>query len=269
MSIDSVMPSNHLILCHPFFICLQSFSASGSFPVTQLFASGSQSIGGSAAASVLPMNIQAWFPLGLTVLIFFCSPRDSQESSPAPQFKSINSLALSLIYGPILTSIQTIGKTTALTIWTFVGKVMSLLFNMLSRLVIVFFPRSKHLLILWLQSPSAVILEPKKRKSVTASTLSPSICHEVMGPVEKAMAPYSSTLAWKIPWTEEPGGLQSKGSLRVGHDWVTSLSLFTFMHWRRKWQPTPVFLPRESHGRRSLVGCRLWGCTESDTNEAT
>ena len=172
MSIDSVMPSNHLILCHPFFICLQSFSASGSFPVTQLFASGSQSIGGSAAASVLPMNIQAWFPLGLTVLIFFCSPRDSQESSPAPQFKSINSLALSLIYGPILTSIQTIGKTTALTIWTFVGKVMSLLFNMLSRLVIVFFPRSKHLLILWLQSPSAVILEPKKRKSVTASTLS-------------------------------------------------------------------------------------------------
>ena len=61
-------------------------------------------------------------------------------------------------------------------------------------------------------------------------------------------APHSSTLAWKIPWTEEPGGLQSMGSLRVGHDWVTSLSLFTFMHWRRKWQPTPVFLPGESQG---------------------
>ena len=60
---------------------------------------------------------------------------------------------------------------------------------------------------------------------------------------EKAMAPHSSTLAWKIPWTEEPGGLQSMGSRGVGHDWVTSLSLFTFMHWRRKWQPTPVFLP--------------------------
>ena len=60
------------------------------------------------------------------------------------------------------------------------------------------------------------------------------------------MAPHSSTLAWKIPWTEEPGGLQSMGSLRVGHDWATSLSLFTFMHWRRKWQPTTVFLPGES-----------------------
>ena len=73
------------------------------------------------------------------------------------------------------------------------------------------------------------------------------------------MAPHSSALAWKIPWREEPGGLQSMGSLRVGHDWVTSLSLFTFMHWRRKWQPTPVFLSRESQGRGSLVGCCLWG----------
>ena len=76
---------------------------------------------------------------------------------------------------------------------------------------------------------------------------------------EKAMAPHSSTLAWKIPWTEEPGRLQSMGSLRVGHDWATSLSLFTFMHWRRKWQPTPMFLPGESQGQGSLVGCCLWG----------
>ena len=74
---------------------------------------------------------------------------------------------------------------------------------------------------------------------------------------ERAMAPHSSTLAWKI-WTEEPGGLQFMGSLRVGHDWATSLSLFTFMHWRRKWQRTPVFLPGESQGRGSLMGCRLW-----------
>ena len=81
---------------------------------------------------------------------------------------------------------------------------------------------------------------------------------------EKAMAPHSSTLAWKIPWTEEPGGLQSMGSLRVGQDWATSLSLFTFMHWRRKWQPTPVFLPGEFQGKGSLVGH-----TESDTTEAT
>ena len=77
--------------------------------------------------------------------------------------------------------------------------------------------------------------------------------------LEKAMAPHSSTLAWKIPWMEEPAGLQSMGSLRVGHDSVTSLSLFTFMLWRRKWQPTPVFLPGESQGQRSLVGCHLWG----------
>ena len=83
------------------------------------------------------------------------------------------------------------------------------------------------------------------------------------------MAPLSSTLVWKIPWTEEPGGLQSMGSLRVGHDWATSLSLFTSMHWRRKWQPTPVFLPGESHGQGSLVGCSPWGHTELDTAEAT
>ena len=86
---------------------------------------------------------------------------------------------------------------------------------------------------------------------------------------EKAMAPQSSTLAWKIPWAEEPGRLQSMGSLRVGHDWVTSLSLFTFMHWRRKWPRTPVFLPGESQGWGSLAGCCLWGHTESDTTEAT
>ena len=86
---------------------------------------------------------------------------------------------------------------------------------------------------------------------------------------EKAMAPHSSTVALKIPWTEEPGGLQSMGSLGVRHDWATSLSLFTFMHWRRKWHPTPVFLPGESQGRGSLVGCHLWGPTEYDTTEAT
>ena len=83
------------------------------------------------------------------------------------------------------------------------------------------------------------------------------------------MAPTPVLLPGKIPWTEEPGRLQSMGSLRVGHDWATSLSVFTFMHWRRKWQPTPVFLPGESRGRGSLVGCRLWGRTESDTTEAT
>ena len=86
---------------------------------------------------------------------------------------------------------------------------------------------------------------------------------------EKAMATHSNTLAWRIPWTEEPGRLQSMGSQGVRHNWVTSLPLFTFMHWRRQWQPTPVLLPGESQGQQSLVGCRPWSCTESDTTEAT
>ena len=83
-------------------------------------------------------------------------------------------------------------------------------------------------------------------------------------PGEGNGTPHSSTLAWKIPWTEEPGRLQSTGSWWVRHDWATSLSLFTFMHWRRTWQLTPVFLPGESQGRWSLEGCRLWGRTGSD-----
>ena len=78
------------------------------------------------------------------------------------------------------------------------------------------------------------------------------------------MAPHSTTLAWKIPWTEKPGGLQSMGSLRVGHDWATSLSLFTFMHWRRKWQPTPVFLPGKSQGRGSQWAA-IYGVAQSWT----
>ena len=114
-----------------------------------------------------------------------CSPRDSQESSPTPQFKSINSLVLSFLYNKVQLShpYMTTGKTVALTRQTFVSEVMSLFFNKLSRVVIVFLPRSKHLLISWLQSPSAVILEPPKIKSVTVSAVSPTIYHEVMGQI--------------------------------------------------------------------------------------
>ena len=88
---------------------------------------------------------------------------------------------------------------------------------------------------------------------------------------EKAMAPHSSTLAWKIPWTEEPDRLQPMVSRRVGHDWATSLSLFTFMHWRRKWQPIPAFLPGESQGQGSLVGCqtRLKWLSSSSSSSLT
>ena len=102
-------------------------------------------------------------------------------------------------------------------------------------------------------------------------TVDPScinICNLITHVSEKAMAPYSSTLAWKIPWMEESGGLQSMESLRVGHDWATSLSLFTFMHWRRKWQPTPVLLPGESQGWGAWWAA-VSGVTASDTTEVT
>ena len=119
----------------PFFSCPQS----GSFPMSQLFAWGGQSIGPSASASLLPVNIQDWFPLGLT------GPRDSQESST--DFKSVNALVLSFLHSH---PYMTMGKILALTRQTFVDKVMSLLFNMLSRFVIAFLPRSKCLLLSWL-----------------------------------------------------------------------------------------------------------------------
>ena len=90
-------------------------------------------------------------------------------------------------------------------------------------------------------------------------------CHNMNELREKVMATHSSTLVWKLPWTEEPGRLQSMGSLRVGHDWATSLfSLFTFMHWRRKWQPTPVFLPGESQGWEAWWAV-VYGITQSRT----
>ena len=112
-------------------------------------------------------------------------------------------------------------------------------------------------------------LEEKRNDIHCSSVLFNSICLSLEPRPEKAMAPHSSTLAWKIPWMEEPGRPHSMGSQRVRHDWATSLSLFTFMHWRRKWQPTPVFLPGESQGWGSLVGSCLWGRTELNTTEAT
>jgi len=148
----------------PFSSCLQSFPAIGSFHMSQFFVSGGQNIGVSVLASVCPMNVQDWFPSGQ--LARSHSPRDSQVFSKT-QFKSMNSSVLSFLYVPILTSIQDYWKTIDLTKQTFVSKVMSLLFNTLSRLVTACLPRSKHLLISWQQSPSAMILEPKKIKSLT------------------------------------------------------------------------------------------------------
>ena len=156
----------------PFSSCLQSFPASGSFPVTQFFASGGQSIGVSASASVLPMNIQDWSPLGCTGWISLQSKGLLKVFSNTNHSSKATILLWSAFFIVQLSHpYMTTGKTIALTRWTFVGKVMSLLFNMLSRLVITFLPRSKRLLISWLQSLSAVILEPKKVKSATVSNV--------------------------------------------------------------------------------------------------
>ena len=168
----------------PFSCCLQSFPASGSFPVSWLFASGDQSFG--ASASVLPINIQGWFPLGLTSLI----------------------------------SLQSKGL-----LWSYLLSVEISFIQIYTNF-------------------------PEFRRS-------------------RWWHPALVLLPGKIPWMEEPGRLQFMELRRVGLNWATSISLITFMHWRRKWQPTPVFLPGESQGRGSLVGCCLWGRTESDTTEVT
>ena len=147
--------------------------------MSQLFASGNQSIGAVGSASVLPMNIQDLFPLELTALISLLSKGLSRVSSNTTVLKHFGTR---LLYGPTLTSIRDYWKNHSSDQTDFVGKVISLLFNMLSNFVIAFLPRMKRLLIPWQQSLSTVILEPKKIKSVTASTFSPSICHEVMGP---------------------------------------------------------------------------------------
>ena len=143
MFIESVMPSNHLIL-HPSLLLLPStFPASGSFPMSQLFASGDQSIGASVSASVLPTNIQEWFPLGLTGLISLLS---KGLSSLLQHHSSIASILWhsAFFMGQLSHPYVTIGKNVSLTIQTSVGKVMSLLFNTLPRFVIAFLSRNKH-----------------------------------------------------------------------------------------------------------------------------
>ena len=175
------MTSNHPSSVVPFSSCPQSFPASGSFQMSQLFTSGGQSISVSASTSVLPVNTQDWFPLELTGLISLLLSLQGTLKNLLQHHSSKASILRSAFFTVQLSHpYMTTGKTIVLTRQTFVGKVMSLLFNMLSRLVITLLPRSKHLLISWLQSPSTVILEPKKKK--TSATVSPSICHEVMGP---------------------------------------------------------------------------------------
>ena len=171
------MLCNYLKFCHPFLLLPSVFS---SFRIFSRVSSMNQ------VSKILELKLQhqsfQWILrddfLEDWLLWTPCYRRDSQESSLAPQFKSINSLVLSLLYGPILTSIYDYCKTRALTIWTFACKMMSLLFNMLSMFGIACLSRSNCLLILWPQSLSTVTLEPKKIKSVT---FSPSIYHDMMG----------------------------------------------------------------------------------------
>ena len=181
MSIELVMPSNHLILCRPLlllpsiFPSFRVFSNESAFRIRwPKYWNFSFSMSPSNEHPGLISFRRDWLDLfavqgTLKNLLQFHSSKASV-------------LSLSFLYSPTLTSYMTTRKNMALTIQTFVDKVMSLLFNMLSRFVIAFLPRSKHLLISWLQSPSAVILEPPKIKSATVSTISPSFCHEVMGP---------------------------------------------------------------------------------------
>ena len=156
------MPSIISTSVVPFSYCLQSFPASGSFPMSQFFASSGQSIGVSASTSVLPMNIQNWFPLGWTGWISLLSKglNSLQHHSSKASILRRSAFFTAKLSHPYMTT----GKTIALTRWTFVGKVMSLLFSMLSRLVIAFLPRSKCLLISRLQSPSAVIFGAQENR---------------------------------------------------------------------------------------------------------
>ena len=161
---------------------ISSFPVSGYFPMSQLFASGGQSIGVSALASVLPMKHSGLISFKMDWLDLLAVQGTlksllQHHSSKASIFRCSVFFIVQLSHPNMI-----LGKAIALTTWIIVGKVMSLLFNLLSRLFLTFLPRNKHLLISWLHSPSAVILEPPKIKSATVSIVSPFICHEVMGP---------------------------------------------------------------------------------------
>ena len=154
MSIESVMPSNHLILCHPCLLQPSMFPRIRIFSNKSVLTSGGQSIGALASASVLPMNIQGWFFFRIDWFDLL-EPMGFSRVFSNTQLKSINSSVLSFLYGPTLTAIHDYWRNHSFDYVDFFGKVMSLLFNMLSRLVITFLPRNKNLLISWLQSPSA------------------------------------------------------------------------------------------------------------------
>ena len=179
MSIESVMTSNHLILCCPLLLPPLVFPSSRSFQMSQFFASGGSKYW-SFSLSISPSDEYSGLISFRIDCLDLLAVQGTLKSLLQHQSSKASILQCSAFFIVQLSHLyMTTGKTIALTRWIFVGKVMSLLFNMLSRLVITCLPRSKHLLISWLQSPSAVILEPPKIKSLTVSIVSPSICHDV------------------------------------------------------------------------------------------
>ena len=247
MSIESVIPSNHLIFCSPLLLLPSIFPSTGSFPVSQLFTSGGQSIGVSASASVLQWifrtdflyNLSGWISLQSEGLARVFSNTTVQKH----QFFSVHLFFMVQLAHSCITT----GKTTALTKQILVGRVMSLLFNMLSRLVITFLPRSQCLLTSWLQSPSAVILEPKVMKYVTVSIVSPSICHEEMGPEAMILVFWMLSLThWKRSWCWERLKAGGEGNDRGWDGWMAPPTQWTWV-WARSrsqwWTGKPGVLP--------------------------
>jgi len=183
MSIESVIPTNHPSSVVPFSSCLQSFPASRSFPMSQFFTSGFFFQYWSFSFNISPSNEYSGLISFRMDWLDLLAVQGTLKSLLQHHNSKASVLQCSAFFTVQLSHpCMTTGKTIVLTRWPFVEKVMFLLFNTLSRLVITFLPRSKFLLISWLQSPSAVILEPRKIKSLTVSIISPSICHEVMGP---------------------------------------------------------------------------------------
>ena len=228
MSIELTMPSNHLILCCPVLLL------SSILPSIRVFSNESAlhimwPKYWSFSFSISPSSEYSGLISFRTALISLLSKRPSslvQHHSSKVSILRCSAFFVVQLSHPYMTT----GKTIALTRQIFVSKVMSLLFNRLSRFVTAFFPRRKYLLISWLKSPTTVILEPKKMKSTTASPFSPSICHEMMGP----------DLCNSIKlWAHHAGPPKKKS--HGGKLWQNMI------YWRREWQTTSVFLPQELH----------------------
>ena len=245
--------SNRFILCSTFLLH-SVFPSIRSFPTNRLIAAGTQSLRASASASVLPISIQHWFS-SRTDWFDFLPVQGTLKS--LLQFYSLkapihwhSAFFMVQLSHPYMTT----GKTRDLSLWMFIGKVMSLILNILSSFVISFLSRSKPLWISWLQSLSAVTLEPKKIKSITVSIFAPSICHEVMGP--DAMIFVSWMLSCKPAFSLSFHFQMVKNLPAVQETWVWSLSWEDILD--KGTAAIPVFWPGEFHGLYSPRGRKSW-----------